>query len=239
MSRFVAALMLSCLSAAWAQQDQYPGIATPGYHQLTLPQAGRRYTLVIPEGYSGEEPVPLVVSLHYGGGVTPFYGRGLLQSLVEPALRELGAIFVAPDSAAGDWTNPLAEQHVLELVDYIEGQYNIDLDRTLLTGYSMGGRGTWYLAARYPDRFRAAVAIAGQPQPDSATMEWRTPLYVIHSAADQVISLGPTREVVEQLRARGVSVELAVVDNIGHSEVPRYRSLLVEAVPWIRQAWGE
>ena len=101
----IAALLLSSLlslSAATAQDGEGSAATTPGYHELTLPDAGRRYTLVIPAGYTGQEAVPLVVSLHYGGGGTPFYGRGLLESLIEPALRELGAILVAPDSAAGD-----------------------------------------------------------------------------------------------------------------------------------------
>ena len=242
MRTVVAALVFSCLlsvRAAVAQDDADLPVSTPGFHQLTLPDADRRYTLVLPPGYTGEEPIPLVVSLHYGGGVTPFYGRGLLESLIEPALSELGAILVAPDSAAGDWANPLAEQHVLELIDFIEARYNVDPERTLLTGYSMGGRGTWYLAARHPDRFKAALPIAGMPQPDSATADWTIPLYVIHSAADQVLPLEPNREIVEQLRAEGADIEFVVVTDIGHYEIPRYRSYLESAVPWIRWAWGE
>lgn len=228
---------LLSLSAATAQEGEGSAATAPGYHELTLPDAGRRYTLVIPAGYTGQEAVPLVVSLHYGGGVTPFYGRGLLESLIEPALRELGAILVAPDSAAGDWANPLAQQHVLELMDHVEARYNIDSARTLLTGYSMGGRGTWYFAARHPDRFKAALPIAGQPQPDSASVDWTIPLYVIHSAADQVLPLEPNRAIVEQLRAEGVDIDLIVVNDIGHYEIPRYRPHLEDAISWIRGVW--
>jgi len=212
---------------------------TPGVHQLTLPDSGRPYTLSIPEGYSGQAPVPLILSLHYGGTVTPFFGRGLVVSLIEPALRELGAIIVGPDSAAGRWTNPTAEQHLLELLDYIAAHYNIDANKTLLTGYSMGGSGTWYLAPRHPERFRAALVMAGRPQEDSTAFDWQTPMYVLHSTADQVVPFESTEAAVEQLQARGAPIELVVVDGITHYEVPLYRAHLQAAIPWIQQVWQD
>ena len=75
-----------------------------GIHEMTLDN-GQRYTIAIPEGYTGEQAVPLIIALHYGGTVTPFYGLGLLEGLVEPALRDLGAIIVAPDATAGAWAS--------------------------------------------------------------------------------------------------------------------------------------
>lgn len=241
MTRSAAVLSLAlfwCPVATYAQTDGGASIATPGIHERVLPEAGRRYTLAIPAGYTGGEPTPLIVSLHYGGQVTPFYGRGLLESLIEPALRELGAIIVAPDSAAGSWANPTSEQHVLELLDHIENLFNIDSERTLLTGYSMGGGGTWYLAPRHPDRFRAALVMAGRPQDDSATLDWNTPLYVIHSSADQVVSLESTLSVVERLRSRGADIDLVVLNDITHYEIPRYRTYLADAKEWILEAWA-
>ncbi|MGI9258275.1 MAG: alpha/beta hydrolase-fold protein [Gammaproteobacteria bacterium] len=222
-----------------AQTTTASGVTESGVHQLTLPDSGRRYTLSIPEGYTGQDPVPLIVSLHYGGQVTPYFGRGLLESLIEPAFREFNAIVVAPDSAAGNWANPTSEQHVLALLDQIEAHYNIDGNRTLLTGYSMGGSGTWYLAPRHPDRFSAALVMAGRPQADATTLDWTTPLYVIHSAADEVAPLEPTQATVDQLLDQDVSVHLVIADDITHYEISRYRSYLVDSIPWIRQAWAE
>ena len=156
MIRVSTAVLLACLwnmGTVRAQTDAGASVTTPGIYEMTLPDVERRYTLVIPDGYTEQSPAPLIVSLHYGGEVTPFYGRGLLDSLIEPVLRDLGAIIVAPDSAAGNWTNPASEQHVLELMDFIEAHYNIDTNKTLLTGYSMGAGGTWYLTPRHSDRF--------------------------------------------------------------------------------------
>jgi predicted peptidase len=232
------ASLLACIvnDSAQAQSSSMP--TTPGIYELTLPQSGRRYTLSIPNGYTGQMPVPLIVSLHYGGTVTPFFGRGLLASVIEPALRELGAIVVAPDSAAGRWTNATAEQHILELVDHIEAHYSIDGDRTLLTGYSMGGGGTWYLAPRHPERFRAALIMAGRPQADSTDFDWTTPTYVIHSTADDIVPIESTRSTVEQLQGQGAPFEFVVLDGISHYSVPAYRPYVTAAIPWIERAWA-
>ena len=221
-----------------AQTEASAQITTPGIHQLTFDE-GRRYTLAIPEGYTGQEPVPLILSLHYGGTVTPFYGRGLVEGLIGPAFRNFGAIIVGPDSAAGNWANPTAEQHVLALLDYIEANYNIDTGRTLITGYSMGGGGTWYFAPRYPERFNAAIVMAGRPQSDSTSFEWETPMYVIQSTADQVVPFESTEATVDELRLQGAPIVLVVVDGISHYELPRYRPFLEAAVPWIEEAWAQ
>jgi predicted peptidase len=238
----LAAVAAGACAVAFAQPDVPDGESTvatsPGTHQLTLPGNGRRYTLSIPEGYTGEEPVPLVLSLHYGGEVTAWHGRGLLDTLIAPALRELGAVIVAPDSAARGWVNSEAERHVLELLDHVTAHLNIDTERMLITGYSMGGMGTWYLAPRHAERFAAAIPMAGRPGSDIASMDWRIPTYVIHSAADELIPLEPTASAVEVLRAQGAPIELVVAEGITHFEMARFQPHLAAAVPWIRQVWA-
>lgn len=207
--------------------------------QERLLQPGdRRYTLAIPTGYSGHQPVPLVLALHYGGHVTPFYGRHMLTDLIEPALRRLGAIIAAPDCTASDWTQPQSEADVLALLDHLQEAFVIDPKKIMMTGYSKGGQGTWYLAARHPERFSAALVMAGWPQPDVVDVEWNVPLYVIHSREDQVVHLEPTETAVKRLQARGVSVELVVLTGITHYETSRFVEPLRAAVPWIERVWS-
>lgn len=209
----------------------------PAVREEVLAPGGQRYTISIPAGYKPDKPVPLVLALHYGGTVTPYYGKPFLVNLVEPALRKLGAIIVAPDCTAGRWTDPQAEADVLALLDHVKKTWAIDPHRTLITGYSMGGMGTWALAARHQDRFRAAVIVAGQPQSEIADVEWRIPLYVIHSREDEVVPLKPTADMVKVLEARHVAVELVVVDGLTHYQVPAFVPYLRAAVPWIKKAW--
>jgi len=211
---------------------------TPGIHEQTFLPRDQRYTIAIPATYTGAEARPLVVALHYGGPVTPFYGKGILAGLVEPALRELGAIVVAPDCLHGNWTNPQSEAEIIALLEHLQAHYPIDARRTLLTGYSLGGAGTWYLAARNQDRFAAAIPLAGWPQPDSAAVEWKIPLYAIHGRWDEVVPFERTEQVVHQLKGKGGAVELVLLDGISHYEVERFVEPLRAAVPWIRRAWG-
>ena len=93
--------------------------ALPNIQEQVLQPGDRRYTIAIPASYTGDQPVPLVLALHYGGTVTPYYGKGFLVGLVEPALRDLGAIIIAPDCTADDWTQPESETDVLALLDHV------------------------------------------------------------------------------------------------------------------------
>lgn len=49
----------------------------------------------------------------------------------------------------------------LEVLADAEKRYDTDKNHTYLTGHSMGGHGTWYLGATYPDRFAAIAPCAG------------------------------------------------------------------------------
>lgn len=200
---------------------------------------GYRYTIAIPRNDLENGPVPLVLALHYAGHGAPFYGQHVLVDLVEPALRELGAIIVAPDCPARDWTEPHSVEMIQYVLDEIEGQYPIDAQKTLVVGYSMGGAGVWHLARCAPERFAAGVVMAGYPPDGLGEEQLAIPIYVIHSRADEVVPIGPAERVVRLLRAKGSRVEFVAVDGVTHFETTRCVGLLRAAVPWVTQVWGE
>ncbi|MBN1963820.1 MAG: dienelactone hydrolase family protein [Anaerolineae bacterium] len=213
-------------------------ILTPGFHELLFTERQQRYTLSIPAGYTGEEPVPFVFCLHWGGQVTPFYGRELLESVVEPGLRELGAIMAAPDCQHGHWNNPASESEALALIAHLCGQYALDLTRTLLTGYSKGGLGTWYLGPRQPDLFAAALPLAARPAPDPAQSGWRIPLYALHGREDELFPPDEVEAMVALLRMQGADVRLTLLDGVTHYASGRFVRPLRELVPWIKAMWA-
>jgi dienelactone hydrolase len=86
----------------------------------------------------------------------------VLQILVRPALAELGAIIVAPDSLGGGWESAENERAVNQLLDAVLASYSIDTKKITITGFSMGGSGTWHVAAKFPQRFTAAIPMAGR-----------------------------------------------------------------------------
>lgn len=227
-------------SAATPEPAQLPELS-PGVHykSVTTPSGDMLlYTISVPPSYNATDPVPLVVALHYGGEVTSFYGGGMLDTLIGPALSGLGAILVAPDAlGGGDWTARTNEQAVEWLTRSVLQSYAVDPRKVAITGFSMGGEGAWFIGGRHQDLFTAAVPLEGEPA--GKGQEWIIPVYVIHSRADEIIPIGPVEEHVQELRDQGAMIKLRKVDNLTHYNVPAFASVLREAVPWLKGMWPE
>ncbi|MBT6273480.1 MAG: prolyl oligopeptidase family serine peptidase [Chromatiales bacterium] len=200
---------------------------------------GAPFTSSLPGGVVPRDPAPLVISLHYGGPVSPYYGRGLLESVVEPALRDLGAVMIAPDCPEPTWTSAPCEATVTDVMTHVQANYSIDPKRILLTGYSKGGIGTWALAARYPERFTAAIVIAGRPPKDLDAGTWQLPMHVVHSHQDELLSIAPVTDAVAQLKAAGAPVEMTLLEGITHFETDRFTPPLRSLLPWLKGVWGD
>jgi predicted peptidase len=216
---------------------QLPVLST-GVHSLTLQRPGAapiHYAISIPTGYSRSTPVPLVLALHFAGDPTDA-GRAVLEILVRPALSDVGAIIVAPDAlGSGDWSSPENDRAVNQLLDAVIASYSIDTKKIVVTGFSMGGRGTWYFAGKYPQRFSAAIPVAGVP-PASAT-GWRMPVLAIHSRNDEVAPIAPTEQRIKELEKFGVHAQLITLSGITHFQTYRFVDGLKRAVPWLKDVW--
>ena len=199
--------------------------------------SGEPYTLALPERTSGEPAAPLVVSLHYGGPVSAHYGRGLLETVVEPALRRLGAVVVAPDCPQRAWADCVAS--VLAVIEQVSSSHNIDRERVVLTGFSKGGIGTWELASLHPELFSVALVMAGRPSEQVIARQWKTPIRAIQAADDDVLPAQPTIDFIAQLHARGVDASMELLDGVTHYETPRFMEPLRRTVPWIQAQWAQ
>jgi dienelactone hydrolase len=213
---------------------------TPGLHDLRFSRADEpaiRYAISIPGNYSASTPVPLILALHFGvGGGDPAGAGGVMvQILIGPALAELGAIIVAPDSVRGNWSSPENEKAVNALLDMVLARYSVDKKQIAVTGYSMGGAGSWHFAEKFPERFRAAIPIAGRPPASAAG--WRLPVLAIHSRDDQVVPFGPTEARIAELQKAGVNAKLIALTGITHYQTNRFTGALRQAVPWLREVW--
>lgn len=51
----------------------------------------------------------------------------------------------------------------LEVLEIAKSKFKPDLQKIYLTGHSMGGHGTWFLGATYPDKWAAIAPCAGYP----------------------------------------------------------------------------
>jgi predicted peptidase len=184
------ALLSKLPIGAAAQGVGNPPVFGPGLHEHTLKRAGEpgiSYAISIPPDYTPSTSVPLILALHYGIGNRDSTGVGadLVKGIIGPALEVLGAIIVAPDSVRDNWSTSENEKAVNALLDMVMAQYVIDKKRVAVTGYSMGGTGSWHLAEKFPERFSAVLPIASTP-PASA-VGWQLPVLAIQSRDDKVV----------------------------------------------------
>jgi predicted peptidase len=198
-----------------------------------------RYTLALPPSLSSDRPRPLVVALHYGGRVTPYYGKPFLLNLVLPALGKLGAIMVAPDCPGEGWTDPRSEEAVLALIRQVEKDYAVDPRRILITGYSLGGIGTWHLALKYPNLFSAAIPIAGMPPQGIVVGPAGPGFFVIHSETDEIFPMEALRKFIRFCETQGLSIHFSPVAGLSHYKYDTFVPALKEAVPWLESLWKE
>jgi predicted peptidase len=137
--------------------------------------------------------------------------------------------------------------------------FNGDPDRIYVTGNSMGGFGTYYLAARYPGRFAALVPICGGVRPPRwvpvpkqgrlidlggdpyvamAQKLGRTPVWIFHGVEDPIIPVSESRNMEAALRRAGGLVRYTEWPGVGHNaEEPTYEN--PELFEWLlRQRRG-
>jgi pimeloyl-ACP methyl ester carboxylesterase len=85
----------------------------------------------------------------------------------------------------------------LEVLEDAQNRFKTDPQHTYLTGHSMGGHGTWYLGATYPDKWGAIAPAAGYPD----LLEYRGSFSrrLVNMSDEQLKSFGMTREQAIQI----------------------------------------
>jgi poly(3-hydroxybutyrate) depolymerase len=199
---------------AWSQAGYCPMTAT-ARSGGSSGSPGLDYLVYLPGGYyrsSGRWP--LILYLHGAGDV----GRGLarvrfggLPRRIEEG-RRLPFIVVAPCSPQHGW-----EPEALDaLLNEVLSRYRVDAERVYLTGLSMGGDGTWALAAARPGRFAAIAPISGGGDPAWAGQLKGVPTWAFHGESDMVVLPEASRSMVEALERAGGDVRLTTYPRTGH-----------------------
>lgn len=206
--------------------------------------------------------VPLVIALHYGwqGALPERHARDFLRVFAEPAFGALGAIIVAPQCPGTSWRQEPAERAVLALREHLLATLPVDAARVLLTGFSLGGMGTWFLAAHHPVDFPLAVPVAAVPVAQRGSADrsgltefldaagrgeppvWHDGLvqsrfYAVNSRADELIPFEPVDAGVRALQRRGADIELLALDGVGHYESMRFAAAMGPVRDWVQRAW--
>jgi polyhydroxybutyrate depolymerase len=158
-----------------------------GDHQLTLTVGGKERTYLVhaPPGYTGDEPVPLVVGLHFYPGT----GAGLRDMIGMDAKADAEGFLVAyPDGVAGGWNALVccgAEDDIAflrALTDHLIADWRVDPDRVYATGISNGGDMSFRAAVEATGVFAAIGAVSGGfggPRVEAAGYRPEKPVSVI------------------------------------------------------------
>ena len=173
------------------------------------------YLLFLPAGYEKSDKAwPLILFLH-GAGES---GDDLQKVKVHgpPKIVEkkpdFPFILVSPQSPGRGWDAATLKA----LLDDVIARHRVDRDRIYLTGLSMGGFGSWSLAAAYPDLFAAVVPICGGGNPADAGRLKGLPIWVFHGAKDPVVPIARSVAMVKALKDAGSEVKFTVYPEAGH-----------------------
>ena len=158
--------------------------------------------------WDGRERYPLLIWLH-GAGQSGSDNEAQMAGAPRPMLSEESqkqhpCFFLAPQCPSRDigWKNEVADNLVALIGDLVES-LPIDENRIYLTGSSMGGSGTWYLAAKHPRIFAAAVPLCGGGDPKQAAALKTIPFWVFHGDQDDQVPVERSRSMVEAVKAVG------------------------------------
>ena len=211
---FMISIVAAIFSSSFALGDGQPGIQKTAKLNAQV-NVVMGYLLYLPKDYEKQKSWPLVLFLHGAGE------RGDDLELVKkhgpPKLAAEGKQFpfivVSPQCPKGRWWEPI---ELTALLDQIVKTHKVDEERISVTGLSMGGFGTWRMAAYAPHRFAAIAPICGGGETYWAKRLPHLPAWVFHGAKDIGVPLSRSQQMVAALKKEGGKPRMTVYPDAGH-----------------------
>ncbi len=166
------------------------------------------YLLYLPPDYEKQKAWPLLLFLHGAGE----RGADLEKVKIHgpPKLIAAGKHFpfivVSPQCPEDRWWQ---HTELTALLDEIVRTHKVDEDRIYVTGLSMGGFGTWSLAAHFPPICGGSEAYLAKRFPHLS-------VWAFHGAKDTGVPLERSTQMIEALKKHGGSPRLTVYPEAGH-----------------------
>ncbi len=106
-------------------------------------------------------------------------------------------------------------ESILEFIEQLKAKFDIDEKRIYLTGFSMGGFGTWFTAQAKPEFFAAIAPVCG------GGSEWHAetltmPVKTFHGVEDSTVPVCHTDNMVKSMQELGLNVEYTRIVGAGH-----------------------
>lgn len=215
-------LFLSALSATCLQ-------ATPGAQVERSLKIDEKtsvpYLRYLPLDFDKSKKWPLLLFLH-GRGESNGPLSGLKKwgpcRLVKEG-KEFPYIIISPQCPKTAWWSNDDQQVILEsLLAHVQKTFPIDKSRIYLTGLSMGGFGSWELAARNPKTFAAVLPICGGGNLKNGPKLLSTPIWAWHGTTDKIVPIGKSNDMVLAVkRAGGTKIKFTRLIGVGHVSWPK------------------
>jgi predicted peptidase len=220
----------------------------------STPPLAVHYRLLKPEAIEPGKTYPVVLFLH-GAGERGDDNRRQLIYLPEWMTRKewrkrYACYLIAPQCPATEWwmrskradDEPTKSQSqaahaeaVLGILRAVTAAEPIDQRRIYLTGLSMGGYGSWSLAAQHPELFAAVVPICGGGDSAWATKLKDVPIWAVHGSADNTVPVQNSRKMIDAIKAVGGSPRYTELEGVGHDSWTAAYNDPQGVLPWMFQ----
>jgi predicted peptidase len=183
--------------------------------------AEHKYVVFVPKKYDGKTEYPVILFLH-GSGETKGGSKQPVEVGIGPAIKKqedaFGFITIIPQSEKRTWRADSSDgKMAMGILDEVMKDYKTDKKRVYLTGLSMGGYGTWSLAAAFPDKWAAIAPICGGGDPKIAEKIKEIPCWCFHGDADNAVKVDQSRNLIKALKEAGDKPEYTEYAGVGHN----------------------
>ena len=227
--RWIFCLAVICAGCGAVLRGEEPVPGKQVEQVLKVGDGAISYLLYLPKNYVAPNSAaasatvrwPLILFLHGRGesdGPLSTVKKWGLPNFIEHGV-DFHYIIASPQCPPKpkSWNSAEEQALLVALLDHLGKTLPIDEDRIYLTGLSMGGFGSWRLAADHPERFAAVVPICGGGDPKDAIKLKNLPIWVWHGLADPTVPVKKSIDMVEAIkRAGGTTIRLTTLEGIGH-----------------------
>lgn len=123
------------------------------------PQFARAF---LPANYDPQQKWPLVIMLHgMRGSNPPYISYVAFDRRSDVFADRFNTIILYPFGRGNTFYQGIGDADIMTMIRLAQKTLNIDDSRIYLTGYSMGGAGSWHIGSHYPEIFAAIAPIYG------------------------------------------------------------------------------
>ena len=189
------------------------------------------YNVSLPDDYESRLDWPLMLYFHGNGG----QGTNGQNKPPASSLWKEKVVLIAPQSGPlnnNNWWQKDQREAAKDILDYELSRLNINPDKIIIIGQSMGGYCSFLFARDYPEVPSAVVSISGgwgnfnggsastSGYPSNMTPWNHIPYWIFHGKNDNVVRIASSEQAYDLMTEDGIHTKFTTYINQGHK--PRH-----------------